>query len=115
MLVIIIFPKAYVDTEVELQAKLVKTNLALVNGNCRHASLAVHEGEKYKINGKSYGGDYPLYIYTKNGVVVSYYGSERETTYNNYEITIPSDVDTLIVNGDASGDALVKVYKYQTV
>lgn len=107
------FEKDYYDTNVTLQNGILNRWLEYVEGTAyRHAVLPVQEGDKFKISGKSYGSDYPLYILTLNSTVVSY-DYRNYGTYHGIEITIPAGVNTLYVNGDNEGEGLVKVLKYE--
>ena len=60
-------------------------------------SLAVHEGEKYRVTCKARGGAFPALFYALNGATVT--STIRDENLVDEIITVPSGVDTLYLNG----------------
>ena len=107
------FEKNFYNTNVDLEQYIYNRWMEVVpNPDLRHATLLVKEGDKFRISGRCYGSDYPLYILANNNTLVSY-DYTTAGIYNGIEITIPSGVNKLIVNGDASGSGIVTIYAYE--
>lgn len=88
--------------------------IAIEGSGFRHVSINVTQGQQYKVSGYKFSGSFPGYIYLKNGSVKSYEQTlSSSSAFTDVAVTIPNDVDTLIVNGSASVEAIVKKYTMQ--
>ncbi len=80
---------------------VMSINHNIATGTGINASVNVSYGEVFNISGYKYSSGYPMYLYLKNGSIVSY---ETDLTildrHEGIIVTIPKGVDTLVVNSN---------------
>ena len=95
----------FVDQHIEIeQGTLVKIDLTTISAayysNC---TFPVRYGDVLKITGVNSIANFPLFIMLNNGSAVAWVTDlEEQTAYSDFEVCIPSGVDSIIVNASTS-------------
>lgn len=101
------------DMSHDFENGLISTSMTVWNGTSseyKHIVISVSEGEEYLVSGSSNNKDYAGIFYRKNGVTTKTTIGGNNQVFKDVIITIPNDVDQLVVNGSNSLQSL-SVYK----
>ena len=106
-----LMPRDYVSVEVAASEGLVnKWNQIASTGGYAYIKQAVVEGEKYKVGGYCYGGNYPAYLILNGSSVLSFYNPTTTGAFNGVEVTIQQNATHIVVNGYTSNPASIAKY-----
>ena len=107
-----LMPKEYVRIEVASSDGLVnKWNQIATTSGYAYIKQTVAEGEKYKVSGYYYGGNYPAYLILNGSSVLSFYNPTTTGAFNNIEVTIPQNATHIVINGYTSNPASLSRYE----
>lgn len=106
-----LMPWDYVSVEVATSDGLVnKWNQITTPSGYAYIKQTVAEGEKYKVGGYYYGGNYPAYLILNGDSVLSFYNPSTTGAFNGVEVTIPQNATHIVVNGYTSNPASIVKY-----
>lgn len=77
-----------------------------------YVKIPVNSGEKYIIGGVYYGGNYPAYLYLNNDTVVSFVNLDNVGGFSELKITVPDNVNYLVINGYTNSPSYAEIYTY---
>lgn len=75
-----------------------------------YADISVTGGEKYKISGAFYGGNFPFYVILNGSTVLSYYNPSDTGAVYNEVVELPSNATNLVVNGSTASPVTAALY-----
>lgn len=88
---------------------------AVTSGVGIHASVSVNGGDIFELIAQKGNASYPAYLFFKGSTLVSYGDTVPTGGYRAYTITVPSGVDTLIINSlDTNMIRLVQMIKSES-
>lgn len=107
-----LMPMDYVPIDVTRTAGLVnKYNGVATPEGYSYVKQAVAEGDKYKVSGTYYGGNYPAYLILNNNSVLSFHNETTTGAFHGLEVTIPANATHIVVNGNTASPASLSLYK----
>ncbi len=93
----------YNPIELTEETGLINSSNAFVPGDSfRHATISVSVGDKLKVSGYKYSNSFPAYLFLNSGTLVDYEEEVSSGVFNNLEVVIPTGVNEIIVNGNAT-------------
>lgn len=104
-------PYDYIRMDVTATDGLVnKWNQVAGTTGYAYIKQSVSEGEKYKISGWFYGGNYPAYLLLNGDSVASFHNESTTGAFNNLEVAIPANVTHIVINGYVDNPASISKY-----
>lgn len=104
-------PKTYLLQNLfgERSSYYLKTDGTLYTAGYKR-TFPASNGDTLFVSGRNWTAEFPLYILLLNGNVVGYAsGLDGSTVYNNLEVNVTVDCDTIVVNG--AGYSQISAYK----
>lgn len=103
------FSEEFEPITITQETGLINSNNQPVSGDSfRHTVVSVSENQVFKITGYKYSSSFPAWIFRKDGVIKSMDTSLENGAFSDLSVTIPNDVNELIVNGNSTYPCVVK-------